>query len=141
MMIGFGGAGSASAPDALRPSVDALPADAPAPGMAAIWTPAPALRVPKAAATASAGADASAGANARRVRARCTLLPKLRPGTVIEVQDVPDGLSGGSWIVTRVTHRLRPGQGGITIFEGISGEGGGLGALLASALAAIGSLF
>ena len=60
---------------------------------------------------------------------------------MIEVQDVPDGLSGGAWIVTRVTHRLRPGQGGITIFEGISGEGGGLGALLAAGLAAIGSLF
>ena len=141
MMIGFGGAGSAAAPDALRPSVDALPANAPAPGTAALWTPAPVLRVPKAAATASAGADVRAGAHARRVRARCTLLPRLRPGMVIEVQDIPDGLSGGAWIVTRVTHRLRPGQGGGTIFEGVSGESGGLGALLASALAAVGSLF
>ena len=141
MLIGQGTAGSTSAPDALRPSLSQLPDDAPAPGADAVWTPAGALRVPAAAATASAGADAIAGAYGKQVRARCFLLPKLRPGIVIEVQDLPNGLSGGSWIITRVNHRLQPGRGGVTTFEGVSGEGGGLAGLLASALSALGGLF
>ncbi len=141
LRIGFGTAGSESAPDALRPSVDPLPADASAPGTDAIWVAAPALRVPKAAATASAAADAFAAAAGKRVRARCYVQPQLRPGTVIEVQDMPDGLSGGPWIITRVTHRLRPAYGGLTTFEAVTGEGGGLGDLLAAALGALGSLF
>jgi hypothetical protein len=140
IVVGFGAAGSVSAPEALRPSVDRLPADAPAPGADAIWMPASALRVPKAAATASAGAEALAGARAQRVRARGFLMPKLRPGMMIEVQDVPDARSGGAWLITRVAHRLRPGQGGMTTFEAVSGAGGGLGALLAAGLSAVGSL-
>ncbi|MBK9745259.1 MAG: hypothetical protein IPO91_00630 [Chloroflexi bacterium] len=141
LRVGFGTAGSESAPEALRPSVDPLPADSPTPGMDAIWMAAPALRVPKAAATASAAADAFAAAEGKRVRARCYLQPQLRPGMVIEVQDTPDGLSGGPWIITRVTHRLRPAYGGLTTFEAVTGEGGGLGDLLAAALGALGSLF
>lgn len=140
VLVGAGATGSASAADALRPSVDPLPADAPAPGPDAIWTPAGALRVPKAATTASAGANAFAAAGARRLRARGFLMPALRPGLVIEVQELPAGLFGGPWIVTRVTHRLRPGHGGATGFEAVSGEGGGLGALLGAALGAIGGL-
>jgi len=140
MMIGQGKAGSTSAPDALRPSLTHLPEDAPAPGANAIWTPVGALRVPAAAATASAGADAMAAAWAKQVRARCFLLPGLRPGMVIQVQDLPDRLSGGSWIVLRVHHRLQPGQGGVTKFEGVSAEAGGLAGPLALARSVPGGL-
>jgi hypothetical protein len=140
-VVGHGAAGSASAPDALRPSAEPLAGNAPAPGRDAVWRAVGALRVPKAAATASAGAQASAAAAGKRLRARGFLMPALRPGLVIEVQELPGGLSGGPWIVTRVSHRLRPSQAGATSFEAVSGEGGGLGALLASALAAIGGLF
>jgi hypothetical protein len=140
MMIGQGGAGSTDAPDALRPSLSSLPEDAPAPGAGATWTPVGALRVPAAAVTASAGADTTAASRAKQVRARCFLLPGLRPGMVIQVQDLPGGLSPGSWIVRRVRHQLQPGQGGVTNFEGVSGESGGLAGLLASAGPALGVL-
>jgi hypothetical protein len=140
VMIGSGTAGSTGAPDALRPSIDPLPSDAPAPGTDTVWRPAAVLRTPKAAKTASAGAQVAFEAGATRVRAHCFLLPRLRPGTVIEVQDLPNDLSKGSWIVTRVTHRLQPGIGGMTVFEGVSGESGGLGGLLGAALSAVGSL-
>lgn len=140
LVIGHGSAGSADAPDALRPSLGPLPSDAPAIGKDAIWQPAAVLRTPKAATTASTAADIIAGAQAKRVRARCFLLPKLRPGTVIEVQDLPHNLSGGPLLVIRVTHRFKPGTGGTTVFEGVSSEGGGLGGLLAAALGAVGGL-
>jgi hypothetical protein len=140
LMIGQGTAGSTSSPDALRPSLTHLPEDAPPPGASAIWTAVGALRVPAAAATASAGANAVAGSYAKQVRARSFLLPGLRPGMVIQVQDLPDGLSGGPWIVLRVRHQLRPHQGGVTTFEGVSGAGGGLAGPLASALSAAGGL-
>ncbi len=141
LRIGAGTAGSASAPDVLRPGREPLPADAPAPGPAALWMPSGALRVPKAATTASAGAEALALAAGRRLRAQGFLMPKLRPGLVLEVQDLPGDRFGGPWIMTRVVHHLRPGQGGHTSFEALSGEGGGLGSLLGAALAALGGLF
>ncbi len=141
MAIGFGAAGSASAPDALRPTVGQLPDDAPSPGPDAIWKPSPALRVPKAAATASAGLQAIAGAYAKQARAKGFLMPKLRPGIVIEIQDVPDARSGDAWLITRVVHRLRPGRGGSTMFDAVTAAGGGLDSLLAAGLAALGSLF
>lgn len=140
MMIGSGTAGSPEAPAALRPSLDPLPDDAPDPGPDAVWTPAAVLRTPQTAKTASSAAGLRAGAQAQRVRARCFLLPALRPGVVIEVQDLPNDLSRGPWILTRVVHHLKPGRGGVTVFEGISGEGGGLASLLGAALAAVGSL-
>ncbi|MGE0682605.1 MAG: hypothetical protein AB7P69_17105 [Candidatus Binatia bacterium] len=139
LVIGHGVAGSGDAPNALRPSLDPLPSDAPAPGKDAVWRPAAVLRTPKAAATASAAADNAAATRAQRVRARCFLLPKLRPGVVIEIQDLPHNLLS-TWLLTRVTHRLQPGSGGMTAFEGVSGEGGGLGGLLAAALGALGSV-
>ncbi len=139
--IGSGPAGSPDAPDALRPSASALPGDAPKPGGDAIWFPSPLLRTPKAASTASSAADAQAAAAATRVRARCFLLPKLRPGVVIEVQSLPDGLKGGPWMITQVTHRLKPGLGGMTTFEGeLAGASGGAMSLLDAAIAAVGSL-
>jgi hypothetical protein len=140
LMIGHGAAGSADAPEALRPSLAPLPSDAPAAGQEAIWRPAALLRTPKAATTASTAADVVAGAEAKRLRASCFLLPRLRPGTVLEVHDVPHNLSKGPWLVTRVTHRLQPGHGGITTFAGVSGQGGGVSDLLAAALGAVGSV-
>jgi hypothetical protein len=140
LVIGHGTAGSADAPDALRPSLAHLPSDAPPAGKEAIWRPAALLRTPKAATTASMAADIGAGAEAKRVRARCFLLPKLRPGIVIEVQGLPRNLSQGPWMVTRVTHHLQPGIGGMTSFEGVSAAGGGIGDLLAAALGAVGSV-
>ena len=55
----------------------------------------------------------------------------LRPGLVIEVQEVPGSASGGPWLLTHVEHLLDGQRGAWTHFSGISTEGGGLvGALL-----------
>ncbi len=137
---GAGPAGSAEAPNALRPSLKPLPGGVPPPGPDAVWTAAPVLRTPKAALVASQAAEDEAAAAATSVRATCFLLPKLRPGTALEVQELPDGLPAGPWLLTRVVHRLTPAGGGTTHFEGISAGAGGATGLLASALAAAGGL-
>ena len=62
LAIGHGPAGSAGAPEALRPTVGALPGDAPRPGPQAVWTPMPLARTPKAANTASQALERLAGA-------------------------------------------------------------------------------
>jgi hypothetical protein len=141
--VGNGPAGSVDAPDALRHTSSILPGDAPAPGAGAIWEAAPILRTPATALTASQAAEQRAAAGGSRVRARCFLLPSLRPGTVVEVQELPDGVAGGPWMLTQVTHRLRPGLGGTTTFEGVAAgaSSGGLGSLLEMAASAVGGLF
>ena len=139
--IGFGPAGSASAPDALRPSLDFLPASAPDGGVDIIRFPTPLLRTPTAASDVSTALQAANAARGQRLRAHCFLLPALRPGAVIEVQSLPDGLSGGPWLLTRVSHELRPGSGGRTTIEAETADTGSLlGQLLGAALGAVGGL-
>ncbi|HLF78910.1 MAG TPA: hypothetical protein VJB57_15635 [Dehalococcoidia bacterium] len=139
--IGNGPAGSPDAGNALRFDKEALPGGAKAPGTGAIWQASPILRTPKAATTASQAANGEAASGATRIYARCFLLPALRPGMVVEVQELPGGLSSGPWALARVTHRLKPELGGVTTFEGwAAGKAGGGGDLLGSALAAIGGL-
>jgi hypothetical protein len=139
--VGFGPAGSTSDPAALRQSADALSGGASDPGDAAVWLPSPMLRVPAAVTAAATSLAGWQAAGATRVRARCFLLPTLRPGAVVEIQDAPDGVDAGPWLITSVTHRLRAGTAGSTTFEGdkAGAAGGGAGGLLAAA-AAVGSL-
>lgn len=130
VLAGAGPAGSASAPDALREDTEALPSGSPDPGADALWTPTPVLRTPGAAAAASQAAEDLAASGARTVHARCTLQPKLRPGLVVELQEVPGELGAGPWVLTSVVHRLDPDTGGETTFSGRSaGAGSGLGGL------------
>jgi hypothetical protein len=140
--IGSGPAGSPDAPNAMGNSSDKLPGDAPDAGPQAFWRAEPLLRTPAAAKTATDAANVSAVAAATTLRAQCFLLPKLRPGMVIEVQDLPDGPNAGPWLLTRVTHRMQPGLGGQTILEGVSAGAaeGGAGGLLAAIGAAVGGL-
>jgi hypothetical protein len=135
LAIGSGPAGTPEAPDALRPSLGHLPDNAQTPGKQALWHAQPLLRAPRVALAGSQALDAENAAAATRLRATCFLLPALRPGTVVEVQSLPDGLSSGPWLVTRVAHALVPGEAGRTIFEADSAGSGG-----ASLLGALGSL-
>jgi hypothetical protein len=137
VLAGSGPAGSASAPDAMLHTVDALPEGLPDPGAQAVRIAAPALRTPAAAMGASEFLAATNGA--ARLRATCWLLPTLRVGAVIEVADAPQPGSLGPWVVTRVAHRVGPGPDGMTRFEatGMGGPGGGL---LGQLLSAIGGL-
>jgi len=136
--IGAGPAGSASAPDALRPTPDALPASAAAGGPGVWRQPTPLLRTARAADTASQAL--SSAASATRLVAEGFLMPALRPGQVIEVQDLPDGLSGGPWFLTRVEHELHQGQGRTRLEARSAAPPTGLGGLLGAAAAAIGGL-
>jgi hypothetical protein len=139
--IGFGPAGSASAPNALRPSLDFLPASAPDGGAGVVRYPTPMLRTPTASDEASTALQTANAARGRRLRARCFLQPSLRPGDVIEVQSLPNDLSGGPWLLTRVTHELRPGAGGFTNIDAESADTSSLLSGLRSAgLSAIGGL-
>ena len=140
VLIGNGPAGTVEAPDALRPTVDRLPEDAPSPGAGAVWRPAPILRTPSVIASASRAADGATGAASKRLTARCFLLPKLRPGMAIEIQSLPDGFDGGPWLLTRVVHRVGADGAGTTRLEAESGAGGAGGGLLGAALSAVGSL-
>ncbi len=136
--IGNGGAGSTSAPDALKHGLDRLPSSAATPGAAVRWHAAAVLRTPSAAGDAGEALSAHAAAFSQQMRARCFLLPGLRPGMVIEVQELPEALGGTTWMLTRVTHRLTPARGGETILEGVLA--GASGSLLGSLVGAIGSL-
>jgi hypothetical protein len=119
VVIGNGPAGSPDAPDAMRPTADPLPSDAPSPGPVARWSPAPVLRTPSAASSASRAADRRAAAGTNRLGARCVLVPKLRPGHILDIQSIPDDPGGRPWMLTRVTHRIGP-RGAETILDGIS---------------------
>ena len=139
--IGGGPAGSSSAPDALRYSLTPLPGGADKPGTNAVWEPAPVLRIPDAAAGASAAADALAASRSQILTCRCFLVPKLRPGMAIEIQELPNGLSKGPWLLTRVEHKLSgAAAGGTTTFEARGASSDLLGGLLGAALGAIGGL-
>jgi hypothetical protein len=137
--VGFGPAGSAQAPGALRHTDAALPASAPAAGPGAVRLPAAVLRTPAAAVAAGQAANRRRAAEAARVRVRGFLLPALRPGETVDLQDLPTPLAGGPWLVTAVTHRLDADAGGVTTFEARA-AGGGLADLAGSALAAVGGL-
>jgi hypothetical protein len=135
---GSGPAGSAMAPNALRATKEPLPSGASDPGNGAIWTPSAILRTPAAAATAGASADVAATSAATRIRATAFLLPALRPGLVVDVQGLPVAMSGGPWMLTRVTHTLGAREGGRTVFEGEQATSLDLAALAGAALSAIG---
>jgi hypothetical protein len=137
--IGAGASGSAQAPGALRPSNDPLPSSAPAAGASAVHVPAAVLRTASLASSASRAAQDEASASASRVRARCVLLPAVRPGTVVDIQDLPGPAAGGPWVVTSVQHRLRAGRPAVTRFEARAASAGA-GGLAGAAAGAIGGL-
>jgi prophage tail gpP-like protein len=140
VVIGNGPAGTTEAPDALRPTVERLPGDAPAPGAGAVWQAAAVLRTPGAATAATQAADIAAAAGARRLRALCFLVPALRPGMTVEIQSLPDGLDRGPWLLTRVTHRVPASGPGTTLLEAETASAGPGDGLLGAALAAVGNL-
>lgn len=132
------GAGAAAAgdPRALLPVTEALSGGAPEPDATVRWRPQAALRSQGAQRAAAEAADAAHGASGQRLAATCWLLPALRPGEMIEVQDLPGSIAGGPWLVTHVQHRIGP-MGATTRLDAVSGEGGGL---LAGLLGALGGL-
>jgi len=107
VIAGEGGAGDASDPAALRPTTDFFAGNRPAgPSSRALWLFEPALRTPAAARTAGAALERRYRSSRIRAGLRTYLLPALRPGAVVQIQGLPDGLDGGPFWVDRVHHRL-----------------------------------
>jgi hypothetical protein len=139
--MAFGPSGTSSAPTARLHTKDAVPASASPGGRGVLREPVPMIRTASAADNASKALQEAVAARSRRLEARCFLLPGIRPGQVVEVQSLPDGLSGGPWLITRVTHRLAPAHGGETMLEAESADAESLlGGLVGAALGAIGGL-
>ncbi len=120
VVVGNGPAGSADAPDALLHTVTVLPEDAPAASAGVVREGQPLLRTPGVAKAAGEARAAWVANDALRLAATAFLLPALRPGMVLEIQDLPDGIAGGPWLVERVTHHLAPDGSAGTTFEGRS---------------------
>lgn len=141
LLMTSGPSGSADGSDSLRHSFAPVPDGAPDAGANALWIPAAGLRTPSGAQDASGAATGAMQARASTLKATCFLLPALRPGDVVEIQDLPAPLESGAWIVTRMRHNVGPG-GGQTVFEGrLAGAGFDLlGSLMGAALGAIGGL-
>lgn len=108
-IAGESGASDASSPDALRPTDDFYAGSRPdGPGFETEWGWEPALRTAEAAASASAARRRQLSAAQRSGRLDAFLVPKLRPGVVIEVQDLPNGLASGPYWLETVRHRIGP---------------------------------
>jgi hypothetical protein len=114
VVAGEGGAGSASAPEALRPSTDFFAGNRPdGPALGKRWRFEPALRTARSAGSAGAALQRQYTASREAGRLQAFLLPALRCGSVIEIQDLPDGLVGGPVWIARVEHVLSP-RGALT---------------------------
>ncbi|WP_134681106.1 hypothetical protein [Paracoccus ravus] len=127
--LAFVGASPASAGADLRALAQATEpvaggAGDPAPDLH--WLQRPMLRSGLGVSGAAEGARAARASRRSRMRATCWLLPGLRPGDVIEVQGLAEGISGGPWMLVRVQHSLRRDQGGTTRIAAVSARGTGL---------------
>jgi hypothetical protein len=138
IFAGNGPAGSSSDPRAQLQTTGTLPDGAPGPDANTVRVPAPALRIPAAAANASQAYAKHNGA--ARLRAACWLVPELRPGTAVEIADAPTPDSAGPWLLTRVIHQIGPGPAGRTSFEAINMHSTGGSDLLGQLAGALGSL-
>ena len=108
-VAGESGAGSTSSPEALRPTTDFFGGSRPdGPSAAHRWRFEPALRTAQGAASAGAAATRLYQAGRERGNLEAFLQPDLRPGTILEVQDLPAGLPSGPLWVSGVCHRVGP---------------------------------
>lgn len=110
VVAGEAGASSTSSPsDAARPTSDFFAGDRPdGPGVGSRWSFEPVFRTADAAAVAGAARGRAAASARHRTTVDTWLLPALRPGTVLRIEELPDGLVGGPHWVERVTHRIGP---------------------------------
>jgi hypothetical protein len=113
-VAGESGAGDPAAPEALRLTTDFFAGRRP-PGPAGDqrWRSEPALRTAEAAGRATAATQRRYTASRERGSLRAFVLPALRPGTIVQVQDLPAGIAGGPLCIHHVRHRLR-GDGAVT---------------------------
>jgi hypothetical protein len=138
VVAGEAGASSASPPDAARPTSDFFAGDRPeGPGAGSRWSYEPAFRTPDDAAVAGAALGRLATSTSHRTTLQAWLLPAIRPGSIVRIDDLPAGLSGGPHWVDRATHRLGPGGATTTARMAEGGDAFDPMALLAGVLGAL----
>jgi hypothetical protein len=141
-VAGESGAGDTAAPEALRMTTDFFRGNRPrGPSADSRWRSEPALRTAQAAARAGAARQRIYTSSRERGTVRTFLQPGLRPGTIVQIQDLPEGLAGGPVWIYHVHHRLHRG-GAVTqaqFFRG--GDRFDPMALLGSLAEAVGGLF
>lgn len=109
VVAGESGAGSTSVPEAARLATGFFGGDRPdGPSLASRWSSEPALRTAAAAASAGAARQRAYGTSRFRGHFDSFLLPQLRPGTIVEIQDLPDGLATDLIWLRRVRHVVGP---------------------------------
>jgi hypothetical protein len=141
VVAGEAGAGSSSAPEALRPTSDFFAGNKPAEASAtARWRWEPALRTVQGAERAGAAWKRRYAARAAAGEIEAYLQPDLRPGSVIEVQDLPAGLEKGPLLVEHVRHRLSARGAVTTLGICIAGADQDPAGLLGSLAGAVGGL-
>lgn len=140
-VAGESGAGTSDSPDALRLSADPFAGNRPdGPALGRPWFWEPALRTAADAATAGAARQRVARATQKGGSVQAFLQPKLRPGVVIEIADLPDDLPKGPYWLDRVRHTIGP-QGAMTTARlRMGGDSFDPAALLGSLAGAIGSV-
>jgi hypothetical protein len=107
VVAGESAAGSTDSPDALRPTTDFFAGNRPdGPSAGNIWRFEPALRTAQAAGTAGAARSRLYKSGRQGGTLEAFLQPKLRPGTVFEIQELPEPLLKGPFWIRDVTHRL-----------------------------------
>ncbi len=113
-VAGESGAGDTGSPDAHRPTTDFFAGSRPdGPSKGNRWRSEPALRTAGAAASAAAASQRVYKASREAGAFTAFLQPGIRPGTVLEIKDAPDGFPGGPVWVNRVAHRIGP-NGAVT---------------------------
>jgi hypothetical protein len=121
VVAGESGVGSVSSPDAHRPVTDFFAGNRPDnPSPTVTWTWSPALRTTTSAATAGAARKRSYTSVADRGVFTAFLQPKLRPGVVLEMQDLPSGLTDGPVWIYSVRHTVSH-RGALTRVEYFKG--------------------
>jgi hypothetical protein len=141
VVAGESGVGSVSSMDVHRPTTDFFAGNRPDdPSPSVVWTWEPALRTASAAATAGAARKRTYGAKTDRGTFTAFLQPKLRPGTVLELQDLPDRLAGGPVWIHSVRHTLSPAGAGSRVDYRKGGDSFDPLALLGSLAGSLGGL-
>lgn len=142
VVAGESGAGSVSSPQVHRPVTDFFAGNRPDdPSPTVVWSWEPALRTASSAATAGAARQRTYAARSDRGVFIAFLQPKLRPGVILELKELPDGLADGPVWIHSVRHTLsREGaRSRVEYFKG--GDSFDPLALLGSLAGAIGGAF
>jgi hypothetical protein len=138
---GESGVGDAADADALRLASDFFAGSRPSgPGPGSSWRSYPALRTAEAAATAAAARQRIYDSTRETGRLDAFLQPAIRPGSVIEVQDLPHGIAVEPLWARRVEHRLSASGATTRVQFAKGGDSFDPLALLGSLAGAIGGL-